>query len=131
MGAYRVVLSLVEAHVSVQDLDEELHLQGRVHALIGNLQSFLQALHHPLAISNLQSGQRHETCMRGHTHRKTHTNEHAFMFKIILEHLEQTEWLKIFHAQITGTHNKGQNHFNVLVVYLSFIHLLFSPSHTH
>lgn len=39
--SYRVVFPLIEADVSVEDFDEKLDLQRRVHALVGNLQSFL------------------------------------------------------------------------------------------
>lgn len=54
LGAYRIILSLIEADVSVEDLDEQLYLQGRVHALVGNLQSLLQAFHHPPSITDLK-----------------------------------------------------------------------------
>jgi len=39
--SYRIILSLIEADVSVEDLDEELNLQGRVHALVSDFQSLL------------------------------------------------------------------------------------------
>ncbi len=51
--AYRIILSLIEADVSVEDLDEELNLQGGVHALVSDLQSLLQAFHHPPPITDL------------------------------------------------------------------------------
>lgn len=51
--SYRIVFPLVEADVSVEDLDEKLDLQRRVHALVGDLQSLLQTLHHPLTIADL------------------------------------------------------------------------------
>lgn len=35
--SYRIVFPLVEADVSVEDLNEELDLQGWVHALVGDL----------------------------------------------------------------------------------------------
>lgn len=65
-SSYRVVLPLVEADVSVEDLDEKLDLQRWVHALVGNLQRFLQTLHHPLAITDLQTGA--SLARRGHRH---------------------------------------------------------------
>lgn len=37
LGSYRIILSLIEADVSVEDLDEELNLQRRVHALVSDL----------------------------------------------------------------------------------------------
>lgn len=53
LWSYRIILSLIEADVSVEDLDEELNLQGRVHALVSDLQSLLQAFHHPPPITDL------------------------------------------------------------------------------
>lgn len=53
LWAYRIILSLIEADVSVEDLDEELNLQGGVHALVSDLQSLLQAFHHPPPITDL------------------------------------------------------------------------------
>lgn len=37
LWSYRIILSLIEADVSVEDLDEELNLQGGVHALVSDL----------------------------------------------------------------------------------------------
>lgn len=37
LWSYRIILSLIEADVSVEDLDEELNLQRRVHALVSDL----------------------------------------------------------------------------------------------
>ncbi len=53
LWSYRIILSLIEADVSVEDLDEELNLQGGVHALVSDLQSLLQAFHHPPPITDL------------------------------------------------------------------------------
>lgn len=52
--SYRIVFPLVEADVSVEDFNEELHLQRRVHALVGNLQSLLETLHHSLTVTDLK-----------------------------------------------------------------------------
>lgn len=51
--SYRVIFPLVEADVSVENFNEELDLQRWVHALVGNLQSLLQTLHHPLPVTDL------------------------------------------------------------------------------
>lgn len=61
--SYRIILSLVEADVSVEDLNEELNLQGRVHALVSDLQSLLQAFHHPPPITDLTTeGKKKTNC---------------------------------------------------------------------
>lgn len=41
MVSYRIVFPLIEADISVEDFNEKLDLQRWVHALVGNLQSFL------------------------------------------------------------------------------------------
>lgn len=53
--SYRIVFPLVEADVSVEDFNEELDLQRRVHALVGDLQSLLETLHHALTIADLNT----------------------------------------------------------------------------
>jgi hypothetical protein len=47
---YRFVLGLEIVQILVQDLDEELHVHGGVHAGIGNAQRLLEALQHALAL---------------------------------------------------------------------------------
>lgn len=44
---------LSEVEILVEDLDEKLQLRGRLHALIGGLDRFLQALSHSFAIPHL------------------------------------------------------------------------------
>lgn len=41
MVSYRIIFPLIEADISVEDFNEKLDLQRWVHALVGNLQSFL------------------------------------------------------------------------------------------
>ena len=45
-----IVAFLVEVDVTVEDFDEELHLDGLVHALVGNAQRLFEAFCHALSI---------------------------------------------------------------------------------
>lgn len=59
-ASYRIILSFIKADVSVEDLNEELNLQGRVHALVSDLQRFLQAFHHSPPITDLSTERERE-----------------------------------------------------------------------
>ena len=50
-----IIAFLVEEDVVVEYLDEELDLHSAVHALIGDAQSFLQALQHTLPVTHLNT----------------------------------------------------------------------------
>jgi len=53
--AYLVISSLVVVDVVVKQLYEQLNLHRVVHALVGNLHSFLQAVRRALPITRLQT----------------------------------------------------------------------------
>ena len=50
-----IVAFLVEEDVVVEYFDKELDLHSAVHALIGDAQSFLQALQHTLPVTHLNT----------------------------------------------------------------------------
>ena len=50
-----IVAFLVEVDVTVEDFDEELHLDRLVHALVGNPQRLFEAFCHALSILYLKT----------------------------------------------------------------------------
>jgi hypothetical protein len=51
LGGHRVVLLVEVVNVAVQDLDEQLDADGRVHAGVGDAQGALQAFEDALAVA--------------------------------------------------------------------------------
>lgn len=70
LGRDRLVLLVEVVHVAVQDLDEELHGDGRVHAGVGDAERALEAFEDALAVAvELFLGQygRYGTCRMART----------------------------------------------------------------